>query len=165
MRTFRYALAVLALATVTACGGDDAAAPADEATAPPVEQETSPAPGETSTEPGQTSAEPAPSPSDAAAASGPLAASVGTTDNPDAFVITLTDASGQDVTELPAGDYEIQVSDMSDFHNVHLSGAGVDETTPVPGSEETTWQVTLSAGDYLLQCDPHAQMQIDLTVT
>ena len=70
--------------------------------------------------------------------------------------ISLTDASGTRVTQLQPGTYEVVVSDKSDFHNFHLSGPGVDQRTTVEGVGDTTWTVTLGAGNYSFVCDPHA---------
>lgn len=94
-----------------------------------------------------------------------LKAAVGQAGDPDAFVLTVQDASGADVTTLPAGEYEIQVSDPSTIHNVHLTGAGVDETTTVPETGDVTWTVTLEAGTYVVVCDPHAKMRVEIAVT
>src|SRR5437762_6019804 len=52
-----------------------------------------------------------------------LVAVVGTND---AFVISLRDASGNAVTQLAPGTYDIAVSDRSEEHNFHLKGPGVD---------------------------------------
>ena len=43
--------------------------------------------------------------------------------------------NGTRVTHLAAGTYEIQVHDNSAFHNFHLNGPGVDQTTEV----DFTW--------------------------
>lgn len=98
-------------------------------------------------------------------AGGTLTAAVGEDGDPDAFVLTVQDASGADVTELPAGEYEIQVSDPSTIHNVHMTGGGVDETTSVPETGDVTWTVTLEAGTYTVVCDPHDPMRVEITVT
>ncbi|HEX5028818.1 MAG TPA: hypothetical protein VFV56_08390 [Gaiellaceae bacterium] len=82
------------------------------------------------------------------------------------FEISLKDASGNDVETLAAGDYTIEVNDQSDAHNFHLTGPGVDETTDVGGTGTVTWNVTLEAGSYHFQCDPHAStMNGDFEVT
>ncbi len=94
-----------------------------------------------------------------------LLGSVGTTDDPEAFVITLTDEAGAEVTTLPAGDYSIKVSDPAATHNFHLMGGDVDETTTVPDTEEVTFEVTLAAGEYTYKCDPHPPMTKTFTVT
>jgi plastocyanin len=72
------------------------------------------------------------------------------------FVISLKDASGNDVTTLTPGTYTINVDDQADIHNFHLSGPGVDEATDVSGTGTTTWTVTLQDGTYTFQCDPHS---------
>ena len=71
------------------------------------------------------------------------------------FNISLTDAQGTRVTKLDPGAYEIEVTDRSDFHNFHLRGPGVNETTGVGFIGETTWHVTFSDGAYTFLCDVH----------
>ena len=82
-----------------------------------------------------------------------LVAVVGTND---AFVISLRDASGNAVTQLAPGTYDIAVSDRSESHNFHLKGPGVDMSTPVGEKQETTWTVTIGEGRYTYVCDAHA---------
>lgn len=94
-----------------------------------------------------------------------LLGSVGSADDPEAFVITLTDEAGQEVTTLPAGKYTIQVSDPAATHNFHLVGGSIDETTSVPGKEKVTFDVTFEAGEYTYKCDPHPPMTKTFTVT
>ena len=94
-----------------------------------------------------------------------LLAMVGTEADPDAFEISLTDEAGEPVTTLPAGDYAIQVSDLSAMHNFHLAGGAVDETTSVEEVTEVAWDVTLEPGDYTFICDPHPPMAGGFTVT
>ena len=89
----------------------------------------------------------------AAATAGTLRATVG----PE-FTISLTDASGNRVTQLDPGTYTIVVEDKSDFHNFHLSGPGVNERTGVETVGTTTWTVTLVEGRYSYVCDPHSTM-------
>ena len=72
------------------------------------------------------------------------------------FNISLTDAQGNRVTKLDPGAYEIEVSDRSDFHNFHLQGPGVNETTGVEFTGEATWHVTFRDGAYAFLCDVHA---------
>ena len=82
------------------------------------------------------------------------------------FEISLKDSNGQDVTSVAAGTYTITVDDQSDIHNFHLTGEGVDETTDVSGTGKDTWTVTLEAGSYHFQCDPHSSsMNGDFDVT
>ena len=75
--------------------------------------------------------------------------------DPNARII-LTDASGNRVTQLDPGTYEIVVRDTTDEHNFHLTGPGVNRTTSVSGLESETWTVTLTNGTYTYVCDPHA---------
>ena len=73
------------------------------------------------------------------------------------FTISLTTEDGTAVTSLPAGDYKIAVDDKSDVHNFHLTGPGdVDVMTDVSEVTKVDWDVTLVAGTYNYQCDPHA---------
>jgi plastocyanin len=82
------------------------------------------------------------------------------------FEISLKDSNGQDVTSLAAGTYTITVDDQSDIHNFHLTGEGVDKSTDVGGTGMETWTVTLKAGSYHFQCDPHSSsMNGDFDVT
>jgi plastocyanin len=65
--------------------------------------------------------------------------------------------NGVDAESVPAGTYTLKVEDKSSSHNFHLIGPGVDEevtTVPFTGDKEVT--VTLKAGTYTYQCDPHA---------
>lgn len=94
-----------------------------------------------------------------------LTALVGTEESPNAFEISLTDESGEVVTELPAGEYNINVIDKTDIHNFALMGAGVEKATDVKGEEETTWVVTFEAGEYTYICEPHPSMNGKFTVT
>jgi plastocyanin len=73
------------------------------------------------------------------------------------FTIFLRDASGSNVSHVPAGRYEILVSDRSPEHNFHLRGpGGVDQLTEVDFVGNVTWTVTLVDGIYTFQCDPHS---------
>ena len=81
-----------------------------------------------------------------------LGATVGTNDGQN---ITLT-MNGTRGTHLAAGTYEIQVHDNSTFHNFHLTGPGVDQSTEVETKSVATWTVTLTDGVYKYVCDPHA---------
>ncbi len=76
----------------------------------------------------------------------------------DAFVITLADAAGAPVTHLPAGTYDIAVHDGSELHNFHLSGPGVNVSTPVEFVGDRTLTVTLVDGVYTFVCDPHSSV-------
>jgi hypothetical protein len=83
----------------------------------------------------------------------------------DAFVISLTDASGAKVTHLDAGTYTLVVHDRSSFHNFHLSGPEVNVMTDVDAVGDQTFTVTLVDGTYFFDCDPHSsQMKGSFTV-
>jgi plastocyanin len=71
------------------------------------------------------------------------------------FSISLRDDAGNPVSSLAAGAYEIEVDDLSDEHNFHLSGPGVDVATDVAGTGSQTFRVTLQDGRYTFLCDPH----------
>ena len=96
-----------------------------------------------------------------------LRATVGTEESPDAFEIALVDEDGEPVTELPAGEYNIEVNDPTSVHNFHLSGGdgAVDEKTSPTEKIETVWVVTFEPGDYRFLCDPHPSMNGRFTVT
>ena len=92
---------------------------------------------------------------------------VGTEDSPNAFEISLVGEDGEPVTELEAGEYNIEVSDPTGIHNFHLSGGGgaVDEKTGASEKGETLWVVNLEPGNYRYLCDPHPSMNGQFTVT
>lgn len=71
------------------------------------------------------------------------------------FVISLTTESGQRVTQLDPGTYDITVNDNDSEHNFHLSGPGVDRRTDVAFVGTTEWTVTFVEGRYEFVCDPH----------
>ena len=125
------------------CGGDDAepGSPAPAASAPTASEEPA-----------------------AAGSTNVLIGTIGTPEDPDAYELFLTDSSGEPVTELPAGEYEIQVNDPSEIHNFHLQGGDVEEMTTVPETGEVTWTVELTEGDYTAICDPHPSMRAEFTV-
>lgn len=127
-RTAATLLALAALTTATACGGDDE--PANPATPPAA----APEPGSV------------------------LLGTVGTPDEPDAFEIALTDEDGEPLTTIPAGEYTIRVDDLSSIHNFRISGEGVDEATTVPERGEQEFTVTFAPGTYTYVCDPHPSM-------
>jgi plastocyanin len=71
------------------------------------------------------------------------------------FTIRLTDSTGAAVKHLDPGTYTIQVQDLSDQHNFHLTGPGVDQATDVETTSTVSWTVTFTDGSYHFQCDPH----------
>ena len=151
MRTTGRAVSVavgIALLGMTAACGESNGSGAEQVA--PVEQETAAPPGSEGAGTGDSDV---------------LTGVVGEPSNPDAFTITLTDASGEPVDTVPAGEYEIRVRDLSEIHNFHLTGSGVDESTTVPETGEVVWEVTLEPGQYTYLCDPHPSMIGEFTVT
>jgi plastocyanin len=76
------------------------------------------------------------------------------TDGP-GFNIGLKKGSTK-VTKLKAGKYKFVIKDMSNIHNFHLSGPGINKKTSVSAKGTFTWTVTLKKGTYKFICDPHA---------
>jgi plastocyanin len=89
-----------------------------------------------------------------------LRGTVGSEQSPDAFEISLVDENGDPVTQLPAGEYNVEVHDWSSVHNFDLNGGNgaVEEKTGVTEKGETTWVVTFKPGEYRFMCDPHPSM-------
>jgi plastocyanin len=81
---------------------------------------------------------------------------VATVGRNDTFSISLQDASGRAVTSLDPGTYDIEVHDLSEEHNFHLLGPGVDQATAVAAVQDATWTVTFVSGTYRFQCDAHS---------
>jgi plastocyanin len=73
----------------------------------------------------------------------------------------------RDLKTIKAGKYSLKVEDKSTIHDFHLIGPGVNKKTTVAFKGETTWKITLKAGRYTYQCDPHAAggMKGHFTVT
>jgi plastocyanin len=76
------------------------------------------------------------------------------TDGP-GFTISLKKGTTK-VTKLKAGKYKIVVKDLSNIHNFHLTGPGINKQTGVGPKGTFTWTVTLKKGTYKYICDPHA---------
>jgi hypothetical protein len=74
------------------------------------------------------------------------------------FFIRLTNPDGSIVTKVDPGTYDIVVRDLSEEHNFHLSGPGVDRSTPVEQTTDVTWTVTFVEGRYEYVCDPHSTL-------
>jgi ribosomal protein L34 len=72
--------------------------------------------------------------------------------------ISLTTQSGDPVTQLAPGTYDVEVHDNSTSHNFHLSGPGVDQLTEVSFEGTTVWEdVAFQPGrTFTYFCDPHA---------
>jgi hypothetical protein len=72
------------------------------------------------------------------------------------FGISLKDSSGAAVTHLAAGTYTLLVHDLSEEHNFHLSGPGVDVTTDVVFTGDQTFTINVTNGTYTFICDVHS---------
>ena len=81
---------------------------------------------------------------------------VGEVGKDDKFVISLHDNNNVPITNLAAGTYSLKVEDDSTIHDFHLTGAGVDDSTPVGSAVVKTFSVTFKPGTYTFVCDPHA---------
>jgi plastocyanin len=95
-----------------------------------------------------------------------LIGTVGSADDANAFVITLTAEDGSAVTTLTPGSYTLEIKDLSTIHNFHLTGTGVDVKSGVDETEDEDYPITLEAGTYKFVCDPHSgSMNGDFEVT
>ena len=83
---------------------------------------------------------------------------VATVGRNDSFTISLRDPSGNPVTHLDAGTYDIEVHDLSEMHNFRLHGPGVEQATDIGSKEEVVWTVSLGDGKYRFECSPHASV-------
>ena len=72
------------------------------------------------------------------------------------FNIKVTDASGNNATQLDPGPYSITVKNLSpqQEHNFHLIGPGINQASAF-NNTTVTWNVTLADGTYTYQCDAH----------
>lgn len=85
----------------------------------------------------------------------PLVATVGTPTSGNAFLIALKDSAGVRVTHLDPGAYTITVHDYATLHSFHLTGRGVDKSTDIETTANTTWDVSFTDGTYRFLCDAH----------
>ena len=76
------------------------------------------------------------------------------------FSILLEFPDGRTVTQLDPGSYELTVRDLSEEHNFHLTGPGVDQFTGVETTGTVTWNVTFREGRYTIVCDPHPSQMV-----
>jgi hypothetical protein len=72
------------------------------------------------------------------------------------FAIRIVDADGRSLTRIAAGTYDVVVNDLSEEHNFHLQGPGVEERTSLELVGTVTWTVTFRDGRYTFVCDPHS---------
>jgi hypothetical protein len=81
------------------------------------------------------------------------------------FQISLSFDDGSPVTNLPAGTYDVVVQDLSNEHNFHLYGPGVDQKTEIATSGDATWRVDFrDQNGYSFQCDAHSSLTGTFTV-
>jgi hypothetical protein len=85
------------------------------------------------------------------AADGQLTGSVGP-----GYTISLKDSSGAAVRHLDAGTYTLVVHDLSEEHNFHLSGPGVNVPTDIEFVGDKTFTITVGDGTFNFVCDPHS---------
>jgi hypothetical protein len=85
----------------------------------------------------------------------PLVATVGTQSSPNAYAISLTDASGAKVDHLDPGTYQVTVHDYATLHNFDLTGPGVAQSTDIEGTGDASWTITVTNGTYHYVCDVH----------
>jgi plastocyanin len=72
------------------------------------------------------------------------------------MTITVKNASGVKVSQIPRGTHTIRVRDTSVFHNFHLIGPpDVNRRTTVPFTGLRIWTVRFVPGVYRYRCDPH----------
>lgn len=71
------------------------------------------------------------------------------------FSIALRDAAGAAVTKVDPGTYDVEVRDLSDFHNFRLTGPGVEQSTGVEATGTFQWTVTFANATYTLLCEVH----------
>lgn len=71
------------------------------------------------------------------------------------FSIALRDAAGAAVTKVDPGTYELEVRDLSDFHNFRLTGPGVEQSTGVEETGTSRWTVAFANATYTLLCEVH----------
>jgi plastocyanin len=83
---------------------------------------------------------------------------VATVGRNDSFTISLRDTSGNPVTHLDAGTYDIEVHDLSETHNFRLHGPGVEQATDIGSKEDVVWTVALADGKYRFECSAHASV-------
>jgi len=70
--------------------------------------------------------------------------------------IQVYHSDGRPVDRLAPGTYSIQVHDLSESHNFHLTGPGVNERTAVGDIVHPVWRITFQEGRYTFVCDAHA---------
>src|SRR5947208_1962299 len=77
----------------------------------------------------------------------------------DSFSIRLQDANGALVKHVDAGTYTIKVHDLSEIHNFHLTGPGVNKSTGVRFRGKATWRLKVTPGRYVYRSDKHKKLR------
>ncbi len=134
----------------TMLGSFAVAADSPPSSSPPPSPPPPPAPAPPPSPAPSPAAPPAPAPAPPPVAATTLVGTVGP-----GFTISLTDAAGSRVGNLDPGSYTIQLHDRGTFHNFHLFGPGVEQSTDVDSTGDVTWNVTFAVGIYTFQCDVH----------
>ncbi len=81
------------------------------------------------------------------------------------MTITVKNARGVKVSQIPRGTHTIRARDTSVHHNFHLLGPGVDKKTSLAFTGLKIWAITFAPGAYRYRCDPHRRdMQGGFTV-
>jgi plastocyanin len=98
-----------------------------------------------------------------------LIGTVGSTDDPDAYEISLRTEDGEEVTTvLAGGEYRLEIEDLSTIHNFHLRPrvTGVDLATEIAGTGEETAVVTFKEPEaYIYFCDAHPdRMEVTFSI-
>ena len=69
--------------------------------------------------------------------------------------ITVKNARGVKVSQIPRGTHTIRVRDSSVHHNFHLLGPGVNRKTSLTFTGLKIWTIKFAPGAYRYRCDPH----------
>ena len=73
-------------------------------------------------------------------------------------ITVVTDEMGRytfPADRLEPGTYAVQIHDLSETHNFHLTGPGIDERTPTGEIIHPIWTLTFRNGTYTFVCDSH----------
>jgi plastocyanin len=73
-----------------------------------------------------------------------------------AMTITVKNARGVKVSQIPRGTHTVRVRDTSVFHNFHLLGPrDLNRRTTVAFTGLKIWTIRFVPGVYRYRCDPH----------
>ena len=71
------------------------------------------------------------------------------------MTITVKNARGVKVSQIPRGTHKVRVRDRSIHHNFHLLGSGVNRKTTLTFVGLKIWTIRFVSGTYRYRCDPH----------